>query len=620
MKIKYILIILTLCLVLLMPNAWGQASSTNYTLTAGNPVGGGGSSSSSGYVINGAVPLSGSGASSSASYGITGGAASILVSATALTADYAGGALMVVPKEDRVVSISYGPVIGNETATFRYRQGGHVNYSSAPMTGGGGSFSYTISESMLTTRGLEYYFIVTQGSQTALIGDANDPYVLIVELTNAQGQRPSAMPDAQYRIIGLPIRPGVGANIENVFTDDLGPPNNTQWRLGRYNPSTDVTDEFPDVPMIEPGIGYWLIARGGKTYGVAGTTVIPNFLHNNIPYYRSTSTLDTGWNQLANPYPFDINWNEILFQDGAAVQVGHPAAVLDDAAWWYSNNGYINVTTILGWDGFFVHINKAGIRILFPYHEAVTAKIVPDKLQSDITSDYWTVNLRLEANGLIDGYNQIGVRPDALPGTDKYDHFEPPPPPGGASLAFKFEEEGLKCTDFRPPFNDGAVWDVHISDCENAALIVSGLNDIPDDMQAWLKVGKGTIIKLSENVPVSLQSGSAKLIIGTEAYLAGENADLLPLRFALEQNYPNPFNPATNLPYSLPAPGQVKLELFNVLGQKVRTLVDDMMPAGKYTVTWDSRDDNGYEVASGIYFYRIEYGDLVKQRKMVLLK
>jgi hypothetical protein len=97
---------------------------------------------------------------------------------------------------------------------------------------------------------------------------------------------------------------------------------------------------------------------------------------------------------------------------------------------------------------------------------------------------------------------------------------------------------------------------------------------------------------------------------------------LLPTRFALEQNYPNPFNPTTTIAYHIDAgaPQLTTLAVFNVLGQKVATLVDRVQPAGDYTVTWQGGDDQGNRVASGVYFYRLSHGEDVESRKMMLLK
>jgi|GEM_PF-1799142 len=95
---------------------------------------------------------------------------------------------------------------------------------------------------------------------------------------------------------------------------------------------------------------------------------------------------------------------------------------------------------------------------------------------------------------------------------------------------------------------------------------------------------------------------------------------LVPKEFALSQNYPNPFNPVTRIRYQLAEEVPVKLLIYNVRGQQVASLVDRDQPAGYYQVEWRGTDGGGRELASGVYFYRLQAGEHVFSRKMVLLK
>ena len=86
-------------------------------------------------------------------------------------------------------------------------------------------------------------------------------------------------------------------------------------------------------------------------------------------------------------------------------------------------------------------------------------------------------------------------------------------------------------------------------------------------------------------------------------------------------NYPNPFNPETKIALELPEPGQVKLEIYNIKGQKVKTLLDCYMVPGRSETLWNSKDNNGKRVSSGIYFYKLDVnGKTEKTKKMLLLK
>ncbi len=111
-----------------------------------------------------------------------------------------------------------------------------------------------------------------------------------------------------------------------------------------------------------------------------------------------------------------------------------------------------------------------------------------------------------------------------------------------------------------------------------------------------------------------------KLVVTGVEELTPEEVANLPKRFDLAQNYPNPFNPTTVIEYALPKAGHVNLAIYNIMGQKVRTLVDGMQPAGRFHLVWDGRSDSGVRVPSGIYFYRIQSGEYVAMKKMILMK
>jgi hypothetical protein len=108
-----------------------------------------------------------------------------------------------------------------------------------------------------------------------------------------------------------------------------------------------------------------------------------------------------------------------------------------------------------------------------------------------------------------------------------------------------------------------------------------------------------------------------------------ENPEGLPLTFELYQNYPNPFNPSTTIPFHISCKFQVSsfktpihttLIVYNILGQKVRTLVDEDKLPGEHKVIWDGKDDDGNEISSGVYFYQLRIADQIKTRKMIIIK
>ncbi len=94
----------------------------------------------------------------------------------------------------------------------------------------------------------------------------------------------------------------------------------------------------------------------------------------------------------------------------------------------------------------------------------------------------------------------------------------------------------------------------------------------------------------------------------------------IPEAFSLRQNYPNPFNPATSITFAIPRSGHVRVEIFDILGRLVATVHDGDLAAGEHTVVWDGTNNTGEAVASGIYLYRVRFGDSDRTRKMILVK
>ncbi|UCE20265.1 MAG: T9SS type A sorting domain-containing protein [Gemmatimonadota bacterium] len=134
----------------------------------------------------------------------------------------------------------------------------------------------------------------------------------------------------------------------------------------------------------------------------------------------------------------------------------------------------------------------------------------------------------------------------------------------------------------------------------------------------WVCLG-GTVDRVRNTISVEIDRlGQYQIQVGRVS--AGAE---LPMTYALMQNYPNPFNPSTDIRYQISnirSSVKTTLKVYNILGHEVRTLVDGPKTPGYYTVTWDGRDEEGNEVSSGVYFYRLHTGQFERTKRMVLLK
>ena len=115
---------------------------------------------------------------------------------------------------------------------------------------------------------------------------------------------------------------------------------------------------------------------------------------------------------------------------------------------------------------------------------------------------------------------------------------------------------------------------------------------------------KLSALEVRKSIPLSVDPDNNKIVKG----------------YYLSQNYPNPFNPSTTIRYSLQKTSNVKLTIYNILGVKIRTLVDAFQNAGEHNVVWDGKDDHDTEVGSGVYLYKLESGNANIQKKMILLR
>ena len=123
------------------------------------------------------------------------------------------------------------------------------------------------------------------------------------------------------------------------------------------------------------------------------------------------------------------------------------------------------------------------------------------------------------------------------------------------------------------------------------------------------------------SIPVSSNGGSDIYLARFISNITSipENGKVMS-NFILYQNYPNPFNPRTTISYTLPTASDVRLSIYDILGQKIKTIVGKRQTAGTYEIRWDGRNEKAENVASGIYLYSLKVNEHIITKKMVLLR
>jgi len=515
-----------------------------------------------------------------------------------------------------------------------YRQAGESSYQVTTLTQTGNDFIGTIPSSFVTIRGVEYYIRLSDGQTVVTFpttNPENNPAIIPVQV--ARMNFPLTVQAQTFRMISVPLLLS-NSPIDSVLADDYGEYNTIprQWRLFRWQ-----NEDYAEHPGLDstftPGNAFWLITREDSVFDVENA----QSLNSSQPF---AIALQPGWNQIATPFAFPVAWDSVTI---ITSEIG-PAAVQAPVRW--NGEGYeYNQTTLQPWEGYFV-FNDGVLGLSVPPREsrggAAKAANWPQLAASEFI-------LQIKAQGLKSGWkdeqNFVGMLADATNTPDRFDFLEAPPIGDYIRLSIMSERHAY-AGNFRAISTTGSFWDLRLSTTggkEKVRLIFSERQKLPAGFQIWvLGTDRQSSLPISQGqVELEIAPKGAttnlRLIVGTAEFAkeSNEGIPLIPYQFALQQNYPNPFDhsiegsrrsPETRIEYELAERAEVKLEIFNLLGQSVRTLINTTQSAGAYTAHWDGKDRRGNFANSGVYFYRLKAGDpstgsgqgFVAVRKLVL--
>jgi hypothetical protein len=340
------------------------------------------------------------------------------------------------------------------------------------------------------------------------------------------------------------------------------------------------------------GCGYWLKFDTAQTISLGGTTIV-----------YDTIDVRAGWNIIgAISYP-------LLITDIVPV----PPLTIQSSYYGYKRGaGYYTEDTLRPGVAYWLKVSQAG-KLVLPSGSVLDEKGDPTREAVSITESADDV---MEGNVLFikDARGDVRLLQFGPPqtGVDLSQRELPPPPPAGI-LDVRFgSQRAVEAYD--PASQERQVFPVLITEALYPMELRWEMSD--DGTESALEIlrtsGERTVQPLTGTGSLILEKPGVVEVLLRVSCSTGR---LLPIAFALHHSYPNPFNPLTTIRYDLPVPGRVVLDVYNILGQKVRTLVDEIQDAGFKSVQWDAGN-----LASGVYFYRLETSDFVRTRKVVLLR
>ncbi len=417
-----------------------------------------------------------------------------------------------------------------------------------------------------------------------------------------------------YRIISIPVDADKKEPTE-IFSD-FGKYDKTKWRLFELRDDQQYY-EYSHISELLPGMGYWLITKmSDKEINTgAGKTVATN-----QPY---SIKLNEGWTLIGNPFIFSVPINHLTLANEA------PLNILEYNGDWEDFNG-----SLLPFRGYLIGSESETDLLVNP--GIINSQKIAYNSSKIALNDppLWEVSIHARCQKARDTYTVFGVCENASIDLDRFDKAEPPVIGEYVSVYFPHEEWKTVFTkfakDFRPANEKGYIWEfaVQTNIDDKVQLTFPDIDKISYKYDFWIF---DEITKCTQNLNKTKHYEIAgdknqrmlKLIVGNQDFIEGElsKLDLLPTTWILDQNFPNPFNPITTIRFGLPVDQYVTIKIYNILGQEINTIVNNIyMKAGYHFVIWDGKDWNDQSVASGIYIYSLSAVKYRSTKKMILVR
>ena len=478
----------------------------------------------------------------------------------------------------------------------------------------------------ITIRGIEYYILLSDGETIYTFPETNpqnNPAIISVSLQNVMPT--VTFQSKKYDMISIPLNL-VNNNVINFLINAYGQYDKNNWRLFRWDNSSSSYLEYPDLNVeLTAGIAFWLITRDGNNFNLSDAKSI----NTSKPFMID---LKPGWNQIGNPFPFPVAWDSVrMAMPLGLTKVQNSDLPLSPISWNVETEEYVpNQTTLVPWEGYWVN-NTSETPVLLSIPPVESTGLMKKNTFADISNNEFVIQVKaFDKDRTQDTQNYAGMLNKAKDETDKFDVLEPPAISDKINLTI-IRDNKEYIQNMVAVSRQGAYWDLRITSDKpdkNIMIEIEKKSLLPDDFKIWF-LDKNRMLSIpvsDKGMDIQLPEdgrGLYRIIVGKEEY-AKENSEkipLVPLEYTLFQNYPNPFNSTTNIMYNLREKSQVRVEVFDILGRRVKVLLNnEFQNPGTHNLMWDGKNTNGNYTSSGIYIYRINANDFTNSKMMVLLK
>lgn len=512
------------------------------------------------------------------------------------------------------VHLTYGPAGSGTTS-------GDVDLYLVPGTDS--LWRYTIPANHVSTRGVQYQVwaqdsILAGGLNNVTYFPPNPTDFYVHAVSFPGGAYSTTFAQDQWLMLSVP---GDYSSISlfDMLEDDLGGYDKTRWRLFDYQNTTLVEQSTGGSGVIRTGQALWLRQRVGASISLDFQDVHKSY-GDRLRSNPAQVPLVPGWSDVGNPLAFDVRWDTTLaISDTASVAGPYH---FNGSSWLLPNQ--VASTTVAPYAGYTFRNNRASNAMLrIPMVSAWKGK---DDGKT-VWPEGWQVRVTARSGEKHDSA-WLGIGAGTSAGLDRWDF--PEPPNGLVPVAGYFQVDSERCaTDLRPELGQGQTWEYGLTSGGPVTLDFGLSPGIPSDVGIWLldpvrqssfPITDGFAYQYTPEPGETVRR--FRLVAGGEDYIRAALAGAFgtPTTTLMERSRPNPFNQIATINYQISSGGPVRIAVYNVTGQLVRTLVDRVQMAGRYSVRWDGRDERGRAAANGVYLVRMTAGGASSCQRLTLVR